>query len=123
MQIKTYLLEIIPTIREMAIGLVPGALGATVAVAVQSGLTWTQRLLQISIGIIVSYYANQASREIFEFGPMVSNSIGFVFGLGAFEAVKNLRLSLGELAKTAPRDMWEWWLSKWDVLFGSRNKK
>lgn len=117
---KEYVLEHVPALREVAAGLVPGALGAAVAVAVQGAMTWTQRLIQLSVGIIVSYYAGEAASELFELSPMVKNSVGFVAGVGAFEISKNLRMSLGDLAKRAPGDAWNWWLTKWDLLFGAR---
>lgn len=97
--------------------LVPGALGAAVAVVIQSSLTWSQRFVQMGVGIIVSYYAGEAAAELVGATGVVKNSIGFVAGVGAFETAKALRVSIGEVAATAPKQAWEWWLARWDSLF------
>lgn len=104
---KTYISEAIVSLREIAIGLTPGALGAAVSVATQTGLTWLQRFLQLTVGIIVSYYAGEIAEAVFGLPEMVKSGIGFVAGLAAFEVVKNLRTSLGSLALTAPQDLWD----------------
>lgn len=93
-------------IREFAIGLVPGALGAAVSVATQGALTWTQRFLQLAVGIIVSYYAGEVASHVFGFSDIVKSGVGFTFGVGAFEFVKRLRESMGKLAEEAPGDLW-----------------
>jgi hypothetical protein len=92
--------------------LVPGALGAAVAVAVQTTLTWTQRFVQIAVGIIVSYYAGEAAAVLMGAEGVLKNAIGFTAGVGAFETAKALRTSIAEVARTAPKQAWEWWLAR-----------
>lgn len=91
--------------RDLIAGLAPGALGAAVSVATQTGLTWLQRFLQLAVGIVVSYYAGEVAGE-FGAAGVVKSGISFTFGVGAFEIVKNLRTSLGSVAGEAPRDLW-----------------
>ena len=117
---KHTLAEILAPLMLLAKAMVPGALGAAVAVAVQSGLTWTQRFLQLAVGIIVSYYAGEASTALFDVEDVVRNAIGFTAGIAAFETVKSLRVSIAEVAKTAPKQAWDWWLSQWDRFLGPK---
>ena len=100
--------------------LVPGALGAAVAVAIQQGLTWFQRFIQLVVGIIVSYYAGEAAASLFEAEDVVKNAIGFVSGLAAFETSKALRTSTAEVAQTAPREVWQLVLGMWERWFNSK---
>lgn len=116
------LAELLDPLLAAAKALVPGALGATVAVAVQKALTWTQRFVQIAVGIIVSYYAGEAAGTFGAEGAL-KNAIGFVAGLAAFETAKALRVSIAEVARTAPKQAWDWWLSRWDSWFGTHLKK
>lgn len=100
--------------------LVPGALGAAVAVAVQQGLTWLQRFVQLVVGIVVSYYAGEAAAQIAGAEGVLKNAIGFTAGVAAFETAKALRTSIAEVAKSAPKQAWDWWLKKWDLWFGTK---
>lgn len=97
----------LPAVGDLLAALVPGALGATAAVLVQGAMSWTQRLIQLSVGIVVSYYVGEIAAEIFSIGPMVKQGIGFTAGIGAFEAVKRLRVTLGVVAAGAPKDLWD----------------
>ena len=44
----------------VAAGLVPSALGAAVSLAYEPGLTWSQRFVQLSVGVCVSYFVGGA---------------------------------------------------------------
>jgi len=96
----------LPAITEFLKGLVPGALGAAVAVAVQGSMPWLQRFIQLTVGIVVSYYAGELAHALLGATDIAKSSVGFVAGIGAFEVVKKLRVSLGEVAQEAPRDVW-----------------
>lgn len=110
--VKDYLHEAAVGAVTFAKALVPGALGAAVAVAVQTSLTWAQRFVQIAVGIIVSYYAGEAGAALLGADGVVKNAIGFTAGVGAFETAKALRVSLAEVARTAPKQAWDWWLAR-----------
>lgn len=100
--------------------LLPGALGATVAVAVQQGLTWLQRFVQLAVGIIVAHYAGEAASELIGAQGVVKDGLSFTAGVAAFETAKSIRTSIAEVAKTAPKQAWDWWLKKWDIWFGPK---
>lgn len=103
------------------VSILPGALGAAVAVAVQKGLTWLQRFVQLTVGIIVSYFAGEAAAELIGASGVLKNAIGFTAGIAAFETAKALRTSFAEVAQTAPKQAWEWWLKRWDSWFPPRS--
>lgn len=98
--------DMLAVVREFASALAPGALGATVSVATQTGLTWAQRFLQLAVGIIVSYYAGEFAAHLFDLQDVAKSGVGFTAGIGAFEIVKHLRVSLGKVAEDAPTDLW-----------------
>lgn len=114
---KNSLPELLQHLAAISVSLLPGAFGAAVAVAVQQGLTWLQRFVQLAVGIVVSYYAGAAVVELFDAGDGMRNAIGFVAGIAAFETAKALRTSFSEVAKTAPKQVWDWWLTRWDTWF------
>lgn len=114
---KEHFHETLAGVLIFAKALVPGALGAAVAVAVQTTLTWTQRFVQIAVGIIVSYYAGEAGSALLGAEGVVKNAIGFTAGVGAFETAKALRVSIADVARTAPKQAWDWWLGRWDSWF------
>lgn len=114
---KESLTELAQTLAVFAKAMLPGAMGAAVAVAVQSGLTWGQRFLQLCVGIVASYYAGEAAFELFGVTGVVKNAVGFTVGVAAFETVKALRVSIADVAKTVPRQAWDWWLKQWDHWF------
>ncbi len=103
---KQSLLDALAAVKELAAGLAPGALGATVSIMTQTGLTWAQRFIQLAVGIIVSYYAGEAASAVFGLSDIVKSGVGFTAGIGAFEIVKHLRASLGALADRLPGDIW-----------------
>lgn len=108
---KQVIYDLLAPFMLLAKALVPGAFGAAVAVAVQSGLTWAQRFLQFAVGIVVSYYAGQAAASLLGVDDVVQNAIGFTAGIAAFETVKALRTSIAQVAKDAPKQVWDYFVS------------
>jgi hypothetical protein len=78
-------------LKAAAAALAPAAFGSTVAVLVKRGLTWTERFLQIAIGIVVSWHAQLAAIAIFAPDPFLSQAIGFTAGLLAYDALPRFR--------------------------------
>lgn len=66
--------------------LVPGALGSAIAQLWERGLSWSQRLIQWTAGIIVSHYVSAGVGAWLHLDPSVAQAIGFVIGLIAFRA-------------------------------------
>ncbi|TPG14354.1 hypothetical protein [Sphingomonas oligophenolica] len=68
------------------VGLMPAALGAAVSLAYETGLTWSRRFVQMSVGIVVSYFATNAIGAVWPQQPFVIQAVGFVVGMIAFKA-------------------------------------
>lgn len=88
-------------------GLVPGAIGATLNIAFQTGLTWTQRFIQLATGIIVSYYAGEAAREVFHLTQFATDSVSFTAGLVAYNTAKRLNDAIPEVVARIPGELWD----------------
>lgn len=83
--------EIFDTAATAATALAPSAAGATIATLIKRGLSWTERAVQIFVGIVVSWYARMAIDAIFAPDPFLSQSIAFTIGLLACDALPRLR--------------------------------
>lgn len=94
--------ELTATILTVLAGLVPAALGAAVSLAYESGLTWSRRFAQMSVGIVVSYFATGAIGAVFGFGPFVLQAIGFVVGMIAFKATPKFITACSDALASAP---------------------
>jgi hypothetical protein len=68
------------------ISLMPAAFGAMVSLLVETGLTWGRSVMQVWVGIVVSYFMTNAVGAIFTLHHFVAQAIGFVFGMIAFKA-------------------------------------
>lgn len=73
------------------LSLVPAAVGSTVSLAFEAGLTWAQRFVQLFVGIAVSYFATNLVTAIYPVSEPVRQAIGFVAGLIAFKAAPRFR--------------------------------
>jgi len=104
----------------LAKAMVPGAIGAAVSVAVQQGLTWLQRFVQFTVGLVVGHYAGAAATELLGFEGILRDAVMLVAGLAAFETAKALRTSFADVAREAPKKAFDWWLKKWDTIFPSK---
>ncbi len=67
------------------VSLVPAGLGAVVSLLVEAGLTWGQRITQVWVGIVVSYFVTNAANAMFGLHPFVSQAIGFLVAMVAFK--------------------------------------
>lgn len=86
----------------------PSAVGAFLGVVFQGGtLTWTQRLLQFTVGLIVAHYVGGWLISWFDLTGMAADSVKLGFGMSAYEAARRFRAGLVEVAGKAPADIWE----------------
>jgi hypothetical protein len=77
--------------KAVAAALAPSALGATIAVTMKRGLTWAERLVQIFVGICVSWYARVGIEALTDVDPFFAQSIAFTVGLIAYDALPRFR--------------------------------
>ena len=66
--------------------LVPSALGATVSLSYETGLTWGQKALRLWVGVTVSYFVMRAGGAILHLHLYVLQAIAFLLGLIAYRA-------------------------------------
>ena len=67
------------------VSLVPAGLGSVVSLLVETGLTWGQRIAQVWVGIVVSYFVTNATNAMFGLHPFVAQAIGFLVAMVAFK--------------------------------------
>lgn len=103
--------EIIEAFSNFVAALAPSAIGATIAVALKRGMTWTERLIEILIGICVSWYVRIGFESLFDVGPFMGQAIGFTAGLLAYDALPRFRERAIALLGEAP-DMLRDWLTR-----------
>lgn len=78
--------ELLDTVVAFLLTLLPPALGATVSMLVDEGITWSKMLARLSVGILVCYFVRGAVDAIVAPHPVVSQAIGFMIGMVAYKS-------------------------------------
>ena len=91
------------TIRDLLAAFGPAMAGSGVGQAWSKGLTWRQRTVQWLVGIFVSYYATRGLAELFGLGPFISQAIGFVIAMMAFEVAPKTITAASIIAERIPQ--------------------
>jgi|GEM_PF-707407 len=104
--------EIMAALGAVCQALAPAALGAAVAQAWKTGLSWTQRIVQWLVGICVSYYVTLALGATFRLDPFVAQAVGFVLAMVAFEATPKFIASCSNVVGTLPGDLYARWFGR-----------
>ena len=89
------------------LGLMPSALGAVVGLFYETGITWSRRFAQLSVGVIVSYFVTNAANALWPVDPFVRQAIGFVVGMIAFKATPRFIASCTDMIAEAPSKIFE----------------
>ncbi|USI72720.1 hypothetical protein [Sphingomonas morindae] len=89
-------------LRSLASALLPAAIGAAVAQAWETGLTWSQRLVQWGVGISVSYYVTLGARAWLRLDPFMCQAVSFILAMVAFRATPRFLENLARLLSDAP---------------------
>lgn len=102
-------------------GLVPGAIGASVGLVWEKGLTWGQRFLQLAVGIVVSFYAARMGAAIWSMthagaalDPFILDGAKFTIGMIAFKATPRLIASSVDVVAGLPAMLRDRFLNKGD---------
>jgi hypothetical protein len=90
----------------------PALFGSAVGQAWSKGLTWRQRLLQWVVGILVSYYVTMGLSELLHFGPFMSQAVGFVLAMIAFEVAPKIIAGSSTAAGNIPTYLAQF-VAKW----------
>jgi putative Mn2+ efflux pump MntP len=78
--------EILDTILAFIISLMPSALGATISLMVDDGITWSRMLARLWVGIVMSYFISRALTATFALHPFVIQAISFLIGMVAYKS-------------------------------------
>lgn len=97
---------LLSAVLEFLKALIPGTIGAAVAVSFNKSKSLGQKVLQFVVGIVVSYYAAQLTQELTSWGPYAVQAVSFTVGLVAYEAIPSFMKSSAETAGSIPRDLW-----------------
>ena len=93
---KDGLHDVVTSILAIAIGLTPAALGAAVTLAYEKGLTWSQKFVQLSVGVCVSYFARNLIDALTSWDAFVLQAVEFVVGMIAYKATPRITGALIE---------------------------
>jgi hypothetical protein len=94
--------SIVETAQAAGSALAPAAIGAAVSQAFKRGLTYGERLAQILVGIVVSYFAAGAIVAIFGAQGFVAQAISFAVGMIAYEATPRFIQNAAETVGSLP---------------------
>lgn len=78
--------EILDTILAFIVSLVPSALGATINMMVDDGITWGKMLARLWVGIVMSYFISRALDASFALHPFVTQAVSFLIGMVAYKS-------------------------------------
>ncbi|HEX8583066.1 MAG TPA: hypothetical protein VF680_01485 [Allosphingosinicella sp.] len=106
--------ELVEAAQATGSALMPAAIGATVSQAFKRGLSYGERLIQILVGICVSYFAGGAINAIFEPSPLVAQAVTFVFAMVAYEATPKFIHNATEVLGQLPAELRDRFLKKKD---------
>lgn len=99
---KDLLHDIVAALLAFLIGLMPAALGAAVSLAYETGLTWGRRFVQLSVGVVTSYFATRVAGAVWPLSHFVEQGVGFVVGMIAYRSVPRFRDGLVEAIAELP---------------------
>jgi hypothetical protein len=88
--------------RDLIAAFGPAMAGSGVGQAWSCGLSWRERTVQWLVGIMVSYYVTRGLSEIFGLGPFISQAIGFVIAMIAFEVAPKIITAASTIAARIP---------------------
>lgn len=89
-------------------GLTPAALGAAVSLAYEKGLTWTERFIQMAVGVIVSFFVGRAVNAVHPLDPFVLQAVGFVTGMIAYKSAPKLIEGAAAAIAALPGSLKDW---------------
>lgn len=70
----------------LVVGITPAALGASVSLVYEKGLTWGDRFIRLAVGVIVSWFGQRFAAAVVSIDPFVLQGIGFTLGMIAYKA-------------------------------------
>lgn len=103
------LLDLVATI---VAAITPAALGATVSMAYERGLTWADRFSRLLVGIAVSFFTTRVVDALWLDDPLLLQSVSFTMGMIAYKATPQLAHNLTDIVVALPGTFGSRWLGK-----------
>lgn len=94
--------EVIDTILAFLMSLLPSALGATVSMMVDDGITWSKMLARLWVGVVMCYFMSRALEALFTLHPFVIQAISFLIGMVAYKSAPGFISGCATAAGEAP---------------------
>ncbi len=94
--------EVVDSILAFLISLMPSALGATVSMLVDDGITWSKMLARLWVGIVMSYFMSRALDALFALHPFVIQAISFLIGMVAYKSAPGFIAGCAAAVSEAP---------------------
>lgn len=97
-----FLHEVADTVLAFVISLLPSALGATVSMMVDDGITWGKMLARLWVGIVMSYFMSRALDATLALHPFVTQAISFLIGMVAYKSAPGFIAGCATVLGEAP---------------------
>lgn len=94
--------EVIDMILAFLMSLLPSALGATVSMMVDDGITWSKMLARLWVGVVMCYFMSRALEALFTLHPFVIQAISFLIGMVAYKSAPGFIAGCATAASEAP---------------------
>lgn len=96
------LAEMIEAAFAIVAGITPAALGATVSLAYERGLSWGDRFGRLLVGIVVSYFTTKVVDAMWLDDPFLLQAVSFTLGMIAYKATPPIAQQLTDMLVALP---------------------
>lgn len=114
-----YLHDLGEALLAILLSFLPSALGATVSMMVDDGITWAKMFARLWVGIVVSYFVKGALVAILSLHPFVVDAVSFLTGMVAYKSAPGFIAGCAAVLGEAPGQLRD----KLIALLPSKEKK
>jgi hypothetical protein len=107
-----HLAALIDLIATFVAAVAPAAIGASVSMAYERGLTWGDRFARLLVGIAVSYFTTRVIDALWLDDPLLLQSVSFTMGMIAYKATPQLAHNITDIVVALPGWLGARWLGK-----------
>jgi hypothetical protein len=107
--------EVVEAAQTVGTALAPATAGAAIAQLFRHGLTFGERLVQIVVGITVSWFVGRLVEGVYAPNAAVTDAIKFVVGMIAYEATPKFIHNTAEAVASLPATIRDRFASRKDT--------
>lgn len=104
--------QIVAVLGSIIAAITPAALGASVSMAYERGLTWADRFARLLVGIAVSFFTTRVFDALWLDDPLLLQSVSFTTGMIAYRATPQFARSISDIVVTLPGALHARWIGK-----------